>query len=84
MGHEIIGNTDMIEELKENVAYLMENLNFFPDEHSYVEQWKDTDDVGLDDEEKKHEDQNNDENSQKLGQGKTAAKDPKKLSAAEK
>ena len=43
MGHEVIGNADMLEELKENVAYVMENLNFIPDEHSYVEPWKDDD-----------------------------------------
>ena len=27
---------EKIEELKENVIYIMENLNFIPDEQSYV------------------------------------------------
>ena len=54
MGHDILGNTEMIDELKENVAYVMENLNFIPDEHSYVEPWKD-DDENLDEEEEKGE-----------------------------
>ncbi len=30
---------EKIEELKENVVYLMENLNFLPDEQSYVAPW---------------------------------------------
>jgi len=28
-----------MDELKENVIYLLENLNFRPDEHSFVEPW---------------------------------------------
>ena len=36
LGHDVLGNQDKLDELKENVVYLMENLNFVPDEHSYV------------------------------------------------
>lgn len=39
LGHEVIGNMEKIEELKENVVYIMENLNFLPDENSYVAPW---------------------------------------------
>lgn len=39
LGHDTIGNMEKIEELKENVVYVMENLNFLPDEHSYVAPW---------------------------------------------
>ena len=36
LDHDVIGNIEKIDELKENVIYVMENLNFMPDEHSYV------------------------------------------------
>lgn len=35
----MLGNVEKIDELKENVVYVMENLNFLPDEHSYVAPW---------------------------------------------
>lgn len=60
-----------MDELKENVTYLMENLNFRPDEHSYVEPW-----VEPCAPKKEGEEDENEESKQ--------AKDPKKMSAAEK
>jgi len=40
---DYIDNFQQQEELKENCIYLMENLNFRPDEHAYVETWVDPD-----------------------------------------
>jgi hypothetical protein len=81
MGHEVIGNNEIIEELKENVVYVMENLNFIPDEHSYVEPWKENAEMPMAEPEKKADEGQN-EDSQR--QGKPGAKNEKKLSAAEK
>ena len=39
LGHDVIGNMEKIEELKEGCIYVMENLNFIPDEHSFVAPW---------------------------------------------
>ena len=79
--HSAIGNPEKIEELKENCVYVMENLNFLPDEHSYVEPFiepkeetQGTDAPGTAD------DKANEEDSKKQA----PAKDPKKMTAAEK
>ena len=76
LDHGIIGNPERIEELKENCVYLMENLNFIPDEHSYVEPFIEAKETVVE-EVKKEED--NEEDSKNL-----AKKDPKKMTAAEK
>lgn len=39
LDHGVLGNAERLEELKENCVYVLENLNFLPDEHSYVEPW---------------------------------------------
>lgn len=39
LDHGVIGNSEKVEELRENIIYLLENLNFLPDENSYVEPW---------------------------------------------
>ena len=80
LDHGAIANHERIEELKENCVYLMENMNFIPDEHSYVEPWIESKEdymqvPGTADS------QPNEEDSQKL---KAGAKDPKKMTAAEK
>ena len=40
-----IDDFDKQEELKENCVYLIENLNFRPDEHGYVEPWVDPEEL---------------------------------------
>lgn len=45
------------EELKENCIYLMENLNFRPDEHGYVAPWVDPEDLKPKKEEPKEEEE---------------------------
>ena len=83
LGHDVIGNLEKIEELKENVVYVMENLNFIPDEHSFVAPWIEPEEEKKETEEDKEE--LPEESSQKMVAGKqAAAKDPKKMSAAEK
>ena len=42
LDHGVLGNPERLEELKENCVYVLENLNFLPDEHSYVEPWVET------------------------------------------
>ena len=76
LDHSIIGNAERIEELKENCVYLLENLNFIPDEHSYVEPWVEAKEQVV--EEVKKEDDNEEDSKNLL------KKDPKKLTAAEK
>ena len=57
---DYVDNYSAQEELKENSVYLIENLNFRPDEHGYVETWVDPQDAQA---LKKAEDaKNNDEN----------------------
>ena len=75
--HSAIGNADEIENLKENCVYLMENLNFLPDENSYVEPFI---------EPKEEEEETNAEKTEEKeedSKGKPIAKPGKKLSAAE-
>ena len=43
----------MIDELKEGALYAVENLNFRPDEHSYVEPWIEPEDPNKPKEEEK-------------------------------
>ena len=57
MGHDVIGNVEKIEELKENVVYVMENLNFIPDEHSFVAPWVEPEEEHKEKEEEKEEGQ---------------------------
>ena len=68
---------EKIEELKEGVVYVMENLNFLPDEHSYVSPW-----VEPEDETNKEQDEAKEEVDEAAKAA--LAKDPKKMSAAEK
>jgi len=56
--------------LKEGILYVVENLNFRPDEHSYVESWVEPEDPNKKQEEEKKEP--------------APVVDLKKLSAAEK
>ena len=42
LDHGVLGNPERLEELKENCIYVLENLNFLPDEHSFVEPWVET------------------------------------------
>lgn len=75
------------DELKENCVYLLENLNFLPDEHGFVEAFVDPDEVlaAQKAEEEKKAAEENFEDSQPLKGGKAApAKDPKKMTVAEK
>ena len=51
----MIGNIEKIDELKENVIYVMENLNFLPDEHSYVAPWIEPEEENKEQEEEKEE-----------------------------
>lgn len=60
---------NIVEDLKEGVLYVAENLNFRPDEHSYVEPWVEPEDPNKPKEEKKEE---------------APPVDLKKMSAAEK
>ena len=76
LDHSIIGNPERIEDLKENCVYLLENLNFIPDEHSYVEPWIEVKEQVV--EEVKKDDENEEDSKNLL------KKDPKKLTAAEK
>jgi uncharacterized protein YhaN len=69
------------EELKENTCYILENLNFRPDENSYVEPWVDHEELKRQAEEEKNRE--NLEDSQPDKSGKKPA-EAKKLSAAEK
>ena len=80
LGHDVLGNQEKVEELKEGMVYVMENLNFLPDEHSYVSPWIEPE------EDKKDQDEAKDENADEVVvSGKNAPpKDPKKMSAAEK
>ena len=82
LDHDIFSNVEKIEELKEGVIYVMENLNFLPDEHAYVSPW-----IDPEEEEKKNQQAEVKEDAEEgVGSGKVAppAKDPKKMSAAEK
>ena len=80
LGHDVLGNIEKLEELKEGVVYVMENLNFLPDENSYVSPW-----VDPEEEEKKESIEIRDEAEDAVASGKAAAaKDTKKMSAAEK
>ena len=83
LGHDVLGNIEKVEELKENVVYVMENLNFLPDEHGYVAPWIEPEEEKKEDEEVK---ENDDANSQQVvAPGKAVPpKDPKKMTAAEK
>ena len=83
LGHDVIGNMEKIEELKENTVYVMENLNFLPDEHSYVAPYVEPEE----DKTKKEEEQkegDEDANSQQLLGNKGTSNPPKKMTAAEK
>ena len=53
----MIGNIEKVEELKENVVYVMENLNFLPDEHSYVAPWIEPEEENREQEEEKQEEE---------------------------
>lgn len=77
---------EKIEELKENVVYLMENLNFLPDEQSYVAPWIEPEDDSKKEQEEEKMETGDDGATGKGSQPKTPAlaKDPKKMSAAEK
>jgi len=66
------------EELKENHLYVMENLNFRPDENGYVEPFVDQEEMAA---LKKLKEQEQKEDFDTSGDGK---KDAKKMSAAEK
>ena len=44
-----------MEELKEGTLYVVENLNFRPDEHSFVEPWNEPEDPNKPKEEEKKE-----------------------------
>jgi len=85
LGHDVIGNPEKVDELKENVIYIMENLNFLPDEQSYVSPWMEPED-----EHKKEQEEDKEEgdeiNSQKnlLGGKGAPPKAPVKMSPAEK
>ena len=57
LGHDVIGNIEKVEELKENVVYVMENLNFLPDEHSYVAPWIEPEEENREQEEEKQEEE---------------------------
>ena len=83
LGHDVLGNIEKVEELKENVVYVMENLNFLPDEHGYVAPWIEPEEEKKEEEEVK---ENDDANSQQVvAPGKAVPpKDPKKMTAAEK
>ena len=52
----MIGNIEKIDELKENVIYVMENLNFLPDEHSYVAPWIEPEEENKKEQEEEKED----------------------------
>lgn len=86
LGHDVIGNVEKLEELKENVIYLMENLNFIPDEHSFVAPYIEVEDENKDEEDDKDGDDESSQKNAAAGKGTTAAapKDPKKMTAAEK
>lgn len=83
LGHDVLGNQDKLDELKENVVYIMENLNFIPDEHSFVSPYFEPEEEKSkeQDEEKKEDGEDS-----KGAPNKSAApsKDPKKMTAAEK
>ena len=82
LDHDVIGNIEKIDELKENVIYVMENLNFLPDENSYVAPY-----IEPEEDNKKEQEEDKDENddaNSPAGLSKVPAKDPKKMSAAEK
>ena len=63
LGHDVLGNIEKVEELKENVVYVMENLNFLPDEHGYVAPWIEPEEEKKEEEEEKEAD---DANSQQV------------------
>lgn len=72
------------DELKENAVYIIENLNFRPDEHGYVEPWVDPEEaLALKKAEEERQNEENLEDSQPTKKGQPP-KDPKKMSAAEK
>jgi len=48
-------SANIIEDLKEGTLYVAENLNFRPDEHSYVEPWIEPEDPNKPKEEEKKE-----------------------------
>jgi hypothetical protein len=71
MNAETLNNSaNVVEDLKEGTLYVAENLNFRPDEHSYVELWVEPEDPNKPKEEEKKEI--------------APPVDPKKMSAAEK
>ena len=76
------------DELKENAVYIIENLNFRPDEHGYVEPWVDPEEaLALKKAEEERANEENLEDSQPTKGGKAGVaggKDPKKMTAAEK
>jgi len=86
LGHDVLGNQDKLDELKEGVIYMMENLNFIPDEYSYVAPWAEPDDETKEAEEDKKdvEEENQKSMPAAKGQPPAPAKDPKKMTAAEK
>ena len=88
LGHDVIGNLEKIEELKENVVYVMENLNFIPDEHSFVAPYIEPEEDNKDQDEEKDEAEQEMSSQKAIVGGKGAAaagaKDPKKMTAAEK
>lgn len=51
----MLGNVEKLDELKENVIYVMENLNFLPDENSYVAPWIEPEEKKDQEEEKEEE-----------------------------
>ena len=79
---DTVENFDQLDELKENCIYVLENLNFRPDEHSYVEPWVEP----TAPKKEEVEEQAPEEQSNSKG-GKTSAsttKDPKKMTPAER
>jgi hypothetical protein len=56
MNAELLNNSaNVVEDLKEGTLYVAENLNFRPDEHSYVEPWVEPEDPNKPKEDEKKE-----------------------------
>ena len=84
LGHDVLGNIEKVEELKENVVYVLENLNFLPDEHGYVAPWIEPEEEKKEEEEEKEPDESASQQVAQPGAKAVPPKDPKKMTAAEK
>jgi len=74
---DYIDNFQQQEELKENCIYLMENLNFRPDEHAYVETWVDPDDHKKEEPKVEEEEVKTGKDGKKIEEKKMSAADKK-------